>query len=133
MNKNSTQAFVNQMLVYTLVMICFSGSIGIGTVWLRQQIAQTANHVRQLQTRTAEVSRRTDETTALIATESSPDMLARKNAEWHLGLVQPSEPQVRRVDEPVEQRLAQKRNSDLFRDRSAQLQPVNFNRGGQTR
>ena len=35
MKKTDTHAFVNQLLVYTLVMICFSGSIGLGTVWLR--------------------------------------------------------------------------------------------------
>jgi hypothetical protein len=32
MNKSDRHAFVNQMLIYTLVMICFSGSIGMNTI-----------------------------------------------------------------------------------------------------
>ena len=35
MNKSDTHAFVNQLLVYTLVMICFTGSVGLSTVWFR--------------------------------------------------------------------------------------------------
>jgi hypothetical protein len=132
MQKTDTRAFVNQLLVYTLVMICFSGSIGLGTVWLRQQIAQTANNVKQLQARTAELSRRTDETNAMIAVECSPDRLQQRNVEWKLGLARTNEPQVVRVNESAEQRLAQKRNSELFVERPT-VRPVKFSPGGQIR
>ncbi len=130
MKKATSHAFINQLLVYTLVMICFSGSIGIGTVWLRQQIAQTANSIKQLQTRSVEVERRLAETDTLIASEQSPELLQRRNVDWNLGLVQPREQQVVRVNESVEQRLATKRNSELFSLNRAAVTPIRFFVGG---
>jgi len=113
MNK-SAHAFVNQLLIGTLVMICFSGSLGLGTVWLRQQISLEANRNKQLEARLAEVSRHLDETSAAIAAEQSPDALLRRDAEWHLGLVPPREPQVTRVPDDVEQRLAAKNRARML-------------------
>lgn len=125
MNKNETHGFVNQLLVFTLVMICFSGSIGLGTVYLRQQMAQTANSIRQLETRSEAIERHLAETNALVAAESSADVLARRNVEWNLGLVQPREPQIVRVTEPVEDRLARRRHNDLF-SHDPVVAPVSF-------
>lgn len=129
MKKSDTHGFVNQLLVYTLVMICFSGSIGLGTVWLRQQMAQTANGIRQLEVRSETIERHLAETNALVAAESSADVLARRNTEWNLGLVQPTEPQIVRVTEPVEDRLARKRHDQLFAN-DATIKPVRFVLGG---
>lgn len=131
MNKSETHGFVNQLLVYTLVMICFSGSIGLGAVWLRQQIAQTANSIRQVETRADALERRLAETNAAIAAESSPDVLERRNVEWNLGLVQPKEIQIARVKESVEDRLARKRHDQLYA-RDAAASPVRFVLGGDT-
>jgi len=116
MNRHANHAFVNQLLVYTLVMICFSGSVGLGTVWLRYQISVTANRNKQLETRIAEVERHLAETTTEIETEQGPAVLQRRNTEWHLGLVQTKEAQVSRVNEEVDIRLAAKRNEGLFSD-----------------
>jgi hypothetical protein len=113
MNK-SAHAFVNQVLIGTLVMICFSGSLGLGTVWLRHQISLEANHHKQLEARLAEINRHIDETTAAIAAEQSPDALMRRDTDWHLGLVPPREPQVVRVPGDVEQRLVEKNRARLF-------------------
>lgn len=126
MLKNDRHAFVNQLLVYTLVMICFTGSIGLGTVWLRNQIAQTANSIKSFENRTAEIERRLAETSAMVATEQSPEALVRRNAEWHLGLAAPDfRTQIVRIGEDPEERLAAKRNRELF---SAQrpADPVRF-------
>ena len=87
MKTSSTHAFVNQLLVYTLVMIGFSGSIGLGTVWLRHQISLTANATKVLDARIAELDRQVDETTTAIETERDPQVLLQRNADWHLGLV----------------------------------------------
>ena len=114
MNKTSTNAFVNQLLVYTLVMICFSGSIGLGTVWLRHQISVTANNTKQLEQRIAETERHMAEMNTQITEEQSIDVLARRNTEWRLGLVLPKEPQVVRVSDSVEQRLAARNNAVIF-------------------
>ncbi len=118
MNKTETHGFVNQLLVYTLVMICFSGSVGLGTVYLRQQMAQTANNIRSIETRSDALERHLAETNAAIAAESASDVLAERNATWNLGLVAPKELQIVRVNEGVEDRLARKRHDDLFREPS---------------
>ena len=114
MKKNSSHAFVNQLLVYTLVMICFSGSIGLGTVWLRHQISITANNTKQLEQRIIESERHLAELNTLITGEQSIDVLARRNSEWKLGLVLPKEPQVVRVSESPERRLAARNNAEVF-------------------
>lgn len=114
MKKNSSHAFVNQLLVYTLVMICFSGSIGLGTVWLRHQISITANNTKQLEQRIIESERHLAELNTQITGEQSIDVLARRNSEWKLGLVLPKEPQVVRVSESPERRLAARNNAEVF-------------------
>ena len=131
MKKSSNHAFVNQLLIGALMMICFSGSLGFSTVWLRHAISLTADHNRQLEAQLAEINRHVDETTAAIAAEQSPDALVRRNAEWHLGLMPPREPQVVRVPDDVEQRLMAKNHAELYaaRDRPV-VTPVVFNLGG---
>ena len=116
MNKTSNHAFVNQLLVYTLVMICFSGSIGLGTVWMRHQISLTANATKVLDAQIAEVERRVNETTTVIETEQDPAILKRRNDEWHLGLVQPGQAQIVRVTGDPVMKLAAKRNRGLYSD-----------------
>jgi hypothetical protein len=124
MNKTHTHAFVNQLLVYTLVMICFSGSVGLGTVWLRHQISLTADHNKKIETRIAELERHLAETKAAVETAQGPDILKQRNAEWHLGLVAPTEPQVDRVAEDPGRRLIAKHNQGLYAD--TVLVPVRF-------
>ncbi len=115
MNKTDHHAFVSQLLVYALVMISFTGSIGLGTVWLRNQIAQTANSIKVLETRTAEAERHLAETTTLIAAEQSPDILIRRNDEWHLGLIAPDfRTQIVRINENPVDRLVAKSRRDVF-------------------
>lgn len=129
MKKNSSQAFVNQLLVYTLVMICFSGSIGLGTVWLRHQISLTANNTKQLEQRIIESERHLAELNTQITAEQSIDVLARRNSEWKLGLVLPKEPQVVRVSESPERLLAARKNAEVFSPEavvSGTVVPVRF-------
>jgi len=116
MKKSETHAFVNQLLVYTLVVIGFSGSIGLGTVWLRHQISVTANTVKRLEARLAEVKRHSDEKEAEIGSAESPAMLELRNEQWQLGLQPPAPNQVHHIEvDPVRQ-LAAKRNRALFAD-----------------
>ena len=129
MNKKDTHAFVNQLLVYTLVMICFSGSIGLGTVWLRHQISITANNTRMLEQRIVEAERHLSELNTQVTAEQSIDVLARRNSEWKLGLVLPKEPQVVRVSESPERRLASRNNAEVFAPEavfSGTVTPVRF-------
>jgi len=114
--KISNHAFVNQLLVYTLVMICFSGSIGLGTVWMRHQISLTANATKVLDARIAELDRRLDETKTLLEAEQDPEVLKQRNVAWHLGLVQPTPDQIVRLPGDPVMRLAAKHNRGLFND-----------------
>jgi hypothetical protein len=116
MKKTGTHAFVNQLLIYTLVMIGFSGSVGMGAVWLRHQISVTANRTKQIEARIAEVERHFREAEAAIGTEQGPEALKRRNLEWGLGLVSPKDSQIVRENGSSEERLAAKRNQGLFTD-----------------
>jgi hypothetical protein len=114
--KNNSQAFINQLLVCLLVTFCFSGSIGLGTVWMRHQISLTANANKALELRIAEVERSLSETATFIETEQSSDVLRHRNAELKLGLVQPREEQFVRLAQDPDRYLAAKRNRMLFED-----------------
>ena len=114
--KFSNHAFVNQMLVYTLVMICFTGSIGLGTVWMRHQISLTANATKVLDSRIAECDRRLNETKAILEAEQDPALLKQRNSEWHLGLIAPAAGQIVRLPFDPVMRLAEKHNRGLFND-----------------
>ncbi len=119
MKKSDTRAFVNQLLVYTLGMICFSGSIGMGTVWLRHQISQSANTTRVLDSRLREVERHIAEFNAEIERAQSPAMLEYLNQQWRLGLQQATPAQVTHVGTDPVRNLVAKRNREIFTDSPA--------------
>ena len=114
MKKSDNQAFINQLLVYTLVMICFSGSVGLGTVWLRHQISVSANQTKLFNSQLVEIERRLAEVTARIAIEQDISELQRKNQTFALGRVSPQEAQIVRITESPEERLAIRRNRESF-------------------
>lgn len=129
MNTSASHGFVNQLLVYTLVMIGFSGSIGLGAVWMRHQISITANANRVLDARIAAVERHLAEATTAAETERDASVLLRRNAEWHLGLVPPSQTQIVHIGADPVLRLAAKRNRGLFGDGPATVSlPVAYQR-----
>jgi hypothetical protein len=112
--KSSSQAFVNQFMVYALVAICGSASIGLGTVWMRHQISVAANANKVLEASIADLERRVEETDAAIAAEQDPAVLNKRNTEWSLGLVAPGETQVHRIPGDPVLRLASIHNRKLF-------------------
>jgi hypothetical protein len=127
MNKSAANAFINQVLVYTLVMLVFTGSIGFGTVWLRHEISLAANRNKNLRTHLDEVQRHLDQLTAELAAAKNPDALIRLDSSMRLGLDLPRQEQVERVAGDVEQELLAKRNPGLF---VAEIQLAGFRRGG---
>ena len=123
MKKNS-HAFINQLLVCLLVTFCFSGSIGLGTVWMQHQKTLVANTNKELELRIAKVERHLAETAAVIETEQGPDLLHRRNEQLRLGMVQPAEANLIRITEDPELRLIAKTNRGLFTDEALPLSPV---------
>ena len=107
-------AFINRLIALTLLLLIFSGSLGLGAVWVRQEISSTANRSRALVTKLNDVERRLDEVNAEIATAASPGTLMRQNEAMRLGLATPKEIQVVRVEGSPELRLAAKRNREIF-------------------
>ena len=100
-----------------LVTISFGGSVGLGTVWMRHQISVTANTNRALAAQVLEVERRIAETTTLVESEQSPQLLRDRNTQWHLGLVAigPTQEEVHVAEDPV-RRLVSRANRELFSD-----------------
>jgi hypothetical protein len=127
MNKSATSAFVNQLLVFTLGMLVFTGSIGFGTVWLRHEISMAANRNKNLQAHLDEVQRHLDQLTAEIAAIQTPDALIRLNSSLRLGLDTPRQEQIVYVTGDPGQRLAAKRNANVF---LAEAKPVVLRGGG---
>jgi Tfp pilus assembly protein PilN len=114
--KSGSQAFVNQFMVIALVAICGCSTIGLGTVWMRHQISVVANANKALEASISEIERRIEEADAAISAEQDPAVLARRNAEWQLGLIPPVETQLRRVPDDTVTLLAVKHNRKLFGD-----------------
>jgi hypothetical protein len=110
----AARGFASQLVISTLVMFGASASVGVGAVWMRHQISVTANETKALDARATEVERRIAETTAAIEAEQDADVLLRRNAEWHLGLVPPTDAQIVRVAADPVQHLAAKRNRALL-------------------
>ncbi|MBI2518525.1 MAG: hypothetical protein HYV95_16745 [Opitutae bacterium] len=119
-------ALVNKIVALTLCLLVFSGTLGLGAVWVRQEIYSTANRSRTVQLQIADVERHLDEVNAEVAAALNPASLLRQNEAMRLGLVAPREVQVVRVDESPELRLAAKRNREAFSLAAAAEAPVNF-------
>ena len=118
--RTANHAFVNQFVIYTLLTICFTGSIGLGTVWMRHQISITANANKVLEARLAELKRHLAETNTAIEIQQSPAVLRQRNASMNLGLILP---EVQSVTESPTLRLVAISSRALLNDRAV---PVTF-------
>jgi hypothetical protein len=108
--RKDTSAFVNQLLVWFIVTIGLGGSVGLATVWMRQQISATAKANRDLAAQIARYDRLIDETRTQIETEQASDKLR------HLGLVPMNQIPVVHVTENVVERLARRANAGVLAD-----------------
>lgn len=124
MKKNPSQSVLwNRLLIATVLLLMFAGSIGLATVWLRHQVSEVATANQNAQVRIAELDRRIAEVNAQVAAGLSPEVLLRQNTRLRLGLAAPRDSQIVRVDEEVEIRLAAKRNAELY---TAGVVPASF-------
>lgn len=107
-------SLVNRIIAMILTLLVLSGTLGLGAVWMRQEISQTANRSRAYEGQITDVERRLDEVNAQVAAALNPDALLRQNQFMTLTLATPRELQVVRVSESAELRLATKRNREVF-------------------
>jgi hypothetical protein len=110
---------INRVILLTLMLLVFTGTLGLGAVWMRQEISQTANRSRALEDRLTDAQRRLDELSAEVATAVNPRALLRQNETMRLALSTPREIQVQRVAVSAELKLVQKRNLEVFRVETA--------------
>jgi hypothetical protein len=110
----SQSALWNRLLIATVLLLLFAGTIGLATVWLRHQVSEVAAANQKAQIRISELDRRIAEVNSQVAAGLSPDVLLRQNTRLRLGLAAPRDNQIVRVDEEVEIRLAAKRNAELY-------------------
>jgi hypothetical protein len=114
-------ALVNKIVALTLCLLVFSGTLGLGAVWVRQEIFSSANRSSVLKGQIADVERRLDEVVAGVAIAENPATLIRCNETMRLGLVSPREIQVQRITGSPELQLAAKRNREIFSISTASL------------
>jgi hypothetical protein len=112
-------AHVNRLIALTLLLLVFSGTLGLGAVWVRQEISQTANRSRALVAKVADVERRLDEVNAEIAAAVNPDALLKQNQAMRLGLASPREAQVVRIEGSPELRLLARSNQRILAEGAA--------------
>ena len=114
-------ALVNKIVALTLCLLVFSGTLGLGAVWVRQEIFSTANRTNALGNKIADVERRLDEVDSSVAIALNPAALLRRNEAMRIGLAAPQETQVVRLWEQPSLRLAHKRNREIFSVAAARI------------
>lgn len=107
-------ALVNKLVALTLVLLFFSGTLGLGAVWMRQEIFATANRNRVVEGQLADVGRKLDEIRAQVATAESIGVLLEKNESMQLALIAPRELQVARVSRDPLIELGRKRAAEAI-------------------
>jgi C4-dicarboxylate-specific signal transduction histidine kinase len=107
-------ALVNKLVALTLVLLMFAGTLGLGAVWVRQEIFATANRSRVIEGQLADVERKLDEVRAQVATAESVATLLHQNDAMRLALVSPREIQVARVAQDPVIELSRKRTAEAM-------------------
>jgi len=115
-----SNALVNKVVLLSLLLLMFAGTLGLGAVWVRQEIFATANRIRVLEGETADVVRKLDEVGAQIATAESVATLLQQNDTLRLGLATAKEIQVVRVERDPVLELSRKAAAEaIFRSSDA--------------
>jgi len=134
MNTLNRRAFATQIFLSALLMVGVGGGLGFSIVDMRHRISVSANNARVMEQSIAESGRRLAEIGGQVAAEQSPEVLERRNQSLALGLGLPRENQVVRVAVSAGERLAAKRNAEIFASENGLVSmPIRFNLGGAPR
>lgn len=107
-------AQAHKFVILTLLLLAFAGTLGLGAVWVRQEIFSAANRCRRLEVQLADVTRKADELNVEVATAESVAALLRQNDALRLGLGLPRPTQVVRVEADAVLALAAKRSREAL-------------------
>jgi hypothetical protein len=113
MRSRKQNHFGRHLLVLTFLFILFAGSFGLATVWLRQQIAESAVATRAMERRLAEIERLDLKLTSDLAMATKPFNLELLNQRHALGLRPPLDSQLVQVAGETQVRFAQFRWNQL--------------------
>jgi len=113
MHSAKKSSFGRNLFIMTFIFVFVAGSFGLGTVWMRQQIAVAAAETRAMERRLADVERMRDKVVGEIATSTTASFLEEQNRRFNLGLRRPQENQVVRVNVETQERFAQARWNQL--------------------
>lgn len=102
-----------RLFLLTFLFLFLSGVFGVGTVWLRHEIASAGSSTRLLELRLAELERHEARVSAEIAQSFHPSFLEMQNERFALGLRPAREAQVIRVSSEAQERFAHMRSENL--------------------
>ena len=92
--RNQPSALAYQMVLILSIVVLVSAVGGLGLVWMRQQITDTASRIQKLQRDSVDVQRRLEYLDAKIAELLRPDVLSHRSMELGLGLTRPKASQI---------------------------------------
>lgn len=113
--KNSVNPLGQRLVILTCLFLIASGVFGVGTVWLRHEIATAGTATRVLENRLAELERHEARVTSEIAQSLHPAFLKMQNERFSLGLRPAREEQVIRVSAEEQERFVRMRAETLAR------------------
>jgi len=108
--------FITQIVLWSVLLVGIAGTTGLGVVWQRQLIAETANRIKHLEARLAEIERRQTGLYSELAAEQSLDALTSRNERFALGLVAIREQQLVRVNTASGRAIATRRTAEILDD-----------------
>ena len=114
-SKNHTaNRLLNQIIVYSLLMLSMVGVFGVVTVWMRHQTTRSANNLQAIEQSILRERRALDQLDVELTIAMSTDRLIALNDSLNLGLREPANTQIVHVTENVEARLYEKMERNVL-------------------
>ncbi len=96
----SSNPFTFRVSILLIAILLTAAAGGLGLLWLRQEISQSASLMRRSEQQLAETGRRLQYVNVKIAEATTPESLKQRAQDMRLGLVAPSNLQLVRLEAP---------------------------------
>lgn len=107
-NPSQVSSLLNRVIALAIVLFVLVGAFGLTTVYLRHEIANTANSIKQIERNVVVEKRKLAELGAEITRMTTRPALKALNERYAFGLHIPKDDQIVRVSVNVESRLYEK-------------------------